>query len=494
MAPLTTASSFDHQLAVIGTGFGGLAMAIRLKAEGMEDFVLLEGAEGVGGTWRENTYPGCACDIPSQLYSFSFAPNPDWTRAFPSQPEILAYLRNCVAHYKLTPYIRYQSKVQQLAFDAELGGWRIQLEGRPPMKVRMVVVATGQLSRPSVPALTGLEDFAGRSFHSARWPEDIDLRGKRVAVVGTGASAIQIVPSIVEQVEQLDLYQRTPPWVMPRPDRPISSLEKWLFKKLPFTQALSRHLIYWRLEATIGGFTGQHWITKIAEQAARLHLKRQVPDLELRQALRPSYQMGCKRVLVSNDYYPALLRPNARLITEGLDRIKSHHMVLKNGEERATDVLILATGFRAADFLTGIRIKGLGGRELMDDWASKGPEAYYGITVSGYPNLCFMMGPNTNLGHNSIIHMLESQANYILEYWKIVQKGPKRMLNLKAEVQQSFNQRLQKRLRRSIWQQGGCASWYQNAEGRNTLMWPGSTVAYRWQTRRARPEDYQLEP
>ena len=335
---------------IVGTGFAGLGMAIKLKQSGERDFLVLEKAGEVGGTWRDNHYPGCACDVQSHLYSFSFEPNPGWSRMFSPQPEIWAYLRQCAAKHGLYPHIRFQAELSEARWDEEARLWRLKTGDGQRLAARVLVSGTGGLSRPAYPTgIKGLGTFAGKTFHSQDWDHGYDLRGKRVAVIGTGASAIQFVPQIQKQVARLDLYQRTPPWIVPKPDRPISDGERRLFRRLPLAQKLYRTAIYWMLEARVLGFAINPKLMKLIQRIALAHIHRQVKDPALRAKLTPDYVIGCKRVLISNDYYPALAQPNVEVVTDGIREVRAHGIVGADGVERKIDAIIFGTGFHAVD-------------------------------------------------------------------------------------------------------------------------------------------------
>jgi cation diffusion facilitator CzcD-associated flavoprotein CzcO len=477
------------QVAIIGSGFGGLCMAIRLRQEGLEDFVVLEKEEALGGCWRDNTYPGAACDVPSHLYSFSFAPKADWSRRYAPQEEILAYLQQCADRFDIHRHVHLRTEVMEARFDAEAGLWRLALQGGRTLEARVLVSACGQLNRPAYPRLEGLERFEGTRFHSARWDHGYALEGKRVAVVGTGASAIQFVPRIAPRVAQLHLFQRSPAYVIPKPDRAYPAMERALYARVPAAQALSRWAQYWSHESRVVAFQGPGWVRAWLERGFRRRLARTVPDARLRAALTPADPIGCKRVLLTNDYLPALNRPNVELVTDAIREVTAHGIVTGDGKERAVDALIYGTGFQATDFLAPMRITGLGGRELNAAWR-EGAEAYLGISVSGFPNLFLLYGPNTNLGHNSIVFMLESQVRYVLGCVRALQQGGLRFLDVRAEAQRDFNVQLQRGLERSVWG-ADCTSWYKTAEGKNTNNWPGFTFRYRRQTRAPQLEHYE---
>jgi cation diffusion facilitator CzcD-associated flavoprotein CzcO len=478
----------DCEVAIIGAGFSGLGMAIALKREDARSFIVLEKADDVGGTWRENRYPGCACDVPSHLYSYSFEPNPDWSRMFSPQPEIWDYLRHCATKYAVSPHIRFNSDVARAAWDEPASLWRITTRDGRTLSARALVCGMGGLHVPAMPDIAGRDDFAGLAWHSARWRHDVDLAGQSVGVIGTGASAIQIVPAIARKVKSLALYQRTPAWIAPRLDRPIAAWEKRLFRALPFTQELWRRLIYLIMEARAAHFLKPRASGGLMERTARRHLERQIRDPELRAKLTPDYAIGCKRVLISNDFYPALRRANVELVTEPIEAIGPAG-VRAGGAERAHDALIYATGFRPFDVLGDLTIQGEGGRSLNEDWAA-GPHAYLGMVAPGYPNLFFLMGPNTGLGHNSVIYMIESQIAFVTDYLRALDGRGLTHLNLRRERHVQFNAELQEKLKRSVWG-SGCRSWYLSADGLNRTIWPGRTFEYRAKTRRIRMSDFE---
>ncbi|MGH8355267.1 MAG: flavin-containing monooxygenase [Pseudomonas sp.] len=494
-APLAsppTAAPRHSKIAIIGSGFSGLGMAIRLQQQGEHDFHLYEKEGGVGGTWRVNHYPGCACDVQSHLYSFSFEPNPDWTRMFARQPEIRAYLESCAQKHGLLEKTQLNSEITRLAWDDQSGLWHLHDAQGNHYTAQAVISGMGGLSTPAYPQLPGIERFAGKLFHSQQWDHGYDLAGKRVAVIGTGASAIQFVPQIQPQVARLDLYQRTPPWIMPKPDRPISAGERSLFRRFPILQKLWRTLIYSILESRVIGFAMHPGLMKLAQRMAVAHIHRQVKDPALRRLLTPDYTLGCKRVLIADDYYPALTQANAALVTAGIREVRERSIVDADGQEREVDAIIFGTGFTANDPIPRGVVFGRGGIDLLDTW-KQGPEAYKGTTTSGFPNLFFLMGPNTGLGHNSMVYMIESQIAYVLGALKLLQDRGLQSLEVKAEEQARYNQRMHSQLGKAIWSVGGCNSWYLNpVSGRNNTLWPGFTWRFRLLTRRFDPAAYHL--
>lgn len=478
-----------HDVLIIGSGFAGLCMGIKLREAGHEDFVILERSDAVGGTWRDNHYPGCACDVQSHLYSFSFEPNPEWTRMFAPQPEIRRYLEHCTDKYQLRSKLRFGENVVEARWDEAALRWQVRTGSGRRYVARVVVSGMGGLSNPAYPAIEGLEDFQGPTLHSAVWDHDVPLAGKRVAVVGTGASAIQFVPQIAPKVAHLDLFQRSPPWLMPKPDRAISRLERRLFRRWPVLQKLQRIALYWQLESRILGFALNPRLMKVASLMALRHLRRQIKDPVLREKLRPDYAFGCKRVLISNDYYPALARDNVEVVTDGIARITATGVETRDGRHHAADVLIFGTGFKVQDPLPRGAIYGRGGVDIVDTWP-QGPEAYRGVSVAGFPNLFMLIGPNTGLGHNSMVLMIEAQVRYVIDAMQAMREQGAAALDVRREVQDAYNERLQARTTDTVWT-SGCNSWYLNEAGRNTALWPGSTASYRLMMRRPRFADYE---
>jgi cation diffusion facilitator CzcD-associated flavoprotein CzcO len=479
-------------IAIIGTGFSGLGMGIRLKQAGIHDFVIFEQADHVGGTWRDNHYPGAACDIESHLYSLSFAPNPNWTRQYAPQAEILAYLDHCADKYGLRPHIRLCAAVTSAVFDEPSGHWELRTSDGKITKAHQIIAACGGISRPALPDIPGLEDFAGKIFHSARWDHSYDLTDKTVAVIGTGASAIQIIPAIAPRVKRLHLFQRTPPWIVPKADRRITEAERERFRRRPVLQHLVRWKQYLRHELFAAGFVSNPGILRLAERLVHRYLRQMVPDPALRAKLIPDYRMGCKRVLVSNDYYPALQRPNVDLITQSIKEVQPHGLLTQDGTSHPVDAIILATGFQAAEAMAPFSVLGRSGRDLNAAWRD-GAEAYLGTTVTGFPNLFFIVGPNTGLGHNSMIFMIESQIAYVLSCIKTMRSRRLKWVEVRPETQAQFNRTLQARFPRTVWKTG-CVSWYQTRAGKNTTLWPGYTFEYRLKTRRFDPSNYDLSP
>jgi cation diffusion facilitator CzcD-associated flavoprotein CzcO len=474
---------------IIGAGFGGLGLAIQLQKAGIDDFLILEKGSEVGGTWRDNSYPGAACDVPSHLYSFSFEPKVDWSRKYAPQEEIFAYQRHCADKYGLRRKIRFGSEVMGAEFIEASGLWQVSTRNGERFRARALVSACGQLNRPAWPRIPGLDAFKGEVFHSARWNHGYPLEGKRVAVIGTGASAIQFVPQIAPKVARLQLFQRSAAYVIPKPDRTYRAWELALMRRLPGLQKLDRMLKYIQHESRVLAFSVFPLLMKLMRLKFNRHLARGIPDAALRERLQPDYPLGCKRILISNDFYPALARPNVEVIDDGIREVTADALVTSDGQRHEVDAIILGTGFTATDFLAPMSIRGLAGRDLNQAWR-EGAEAYLGISVSGFPNLFILYGPNTNLGHSSIIYMLESQFPYVLDGIKALGEQGLRYLDLKPAVQRSYNQRLQRQVRHTIWEQG-CNSWYKTADGKNTNNWPGFTFTYRQLTRRLELDHYE---
>lgn len=488
-----TKKPYDHLIGIIGAGFGGLGAAIRLQAEGYTDFVLLEGASEVGGTWRENIYPGCACDIPSHLYSYSFELNPKWSAAYAEQPEILDYLKNCTQKYQLRDKIYFNQQVTSMVLDEEALVWKVKTQQGTTWCFKLLVTAIGPLHVPKIPDFEGRDSFEGEQMHSAAWRSEVSLKNKRVAVIGTGASAIQLVPRIADEVALLNVFQRTAPWVFPKSETGTARWSQRLFKVLPVSQPLIRQGLYWFMEYTGRGLFRDNMIRRITKRMAEDYLTAQVSDPTLRDRLRPNYTVGCKRRLPSDNYYPTFQQDHVELVTEGIERILPKGILDQSGTEHKLDVIIYATGFHVADFTKrNMEVRGMEGKELFHHWTYEGAEAYYGTTISGYPGLFYILGPNTGLGHSSVLHMVESQINYLLAYLKQLEQHPQgALLNVKSEAQETFNQRIQQQLASMVWSDGSCTSWYLDSRGRNATMWPGHTRSFRRKTKRLKQADYQ---
>ncbi|WP_282784339.1 MULTISPECIES: NAD(P)/FAD-dependent oxidoreductase [unclassified Nocardia] len=466
------------RIIIVGSGFSGLGMAIRLSQQGHDDYLVLERGHDVGGTWRDNTYPGAACDVPSQLYSYSFALNPDWSRSFSKQPEIQRYIQGVADKYGVRDRHIFGCEMTGAQWNDAAARWEIQTS-QGAFTADILISAVGALCEPNLPDIKGINEFQGEIFHSARWDHDADLTGKRVAVIGTGASAIQIVPNIAKQVAHLDVYQRTAPWLLPRMDRPYLAPEKLAFKYIPGVQALSRAAIYAARETQVVGLAKFPPAMRILETIARAKLFAEVRDPELRRKVTPNFRIGCKRMLISNDYYPALSRDNVDVVTDGIKEITGNSIVTKDGAEREVDAIVVATGFHVTDSPVFETIAGRDGRTLAEVFDATGQQGYKGSTIHNYPNMFFLLGPNVGLGHTSMVYMIESQINYIADAVATIDKQGLRTVEVRQDVQDAFNAELQKKLVGSVWSTGGCASWYLDKHGNNTTLWPDFTFRFR---------------
>ncbi len=478
-----------HRVVIVGGGFSGLGVAIRLLAEGIRDFVLLEQAEQLGGTWRENTYPGCACDVPSQLYSFSFAPSNDWSRVFAEQAEIQAYLLAVANEHGVMAHVRLGCAAQTIRWDDAAQTWQLETsEG--PMSANVVVAGLGPLHVPKLPNIPGLDRFAGTIFHSARWRHDLSLRGRRVAVIGTGSSAIQFVPKIQPELAKLVLFQRTAPWVLPKPDHAIPAIEKAAFRHLPGFRAGYRQTIYAALEL-LQLAERRPAVMQQLQKIGLVHLRRQVRDVELRHRLTPNFTLGCKRLLLSNTYYPAVQQPNVEVVGCAMQEIREHSVIGTDGREHEVDTIICGTGFHVTDSPAAGHVFGRDGRSLAETWQGS-PQAYLGTTIAGFPNLFFMIGPNLGNGHSSALVLIEAQAKYIAEALRRLDRDRLTSVEIKADVQQRYNESVQAALAGTVWNAGGCASYYLDANGRNSTIYPWTTVDLRRRLRRFDAEHYVL--
>ena len=488
-ADSTKPQTTEYDVLIVGSGFAGLCMAIRLRLAG-HSYLLLEQAASLGGTWQANRYPGAACDIPSSLYCFSFAPNPDWSRAYPAQAEIEGYLNHCADCFGVRTQMRFNHTVTAARFDEQRRCWRIEVgNGAQVFHARSLILATGGLSRPKLPAIAGIEQFAGPCFHTARWPADAALAGKRVGIIGTGASAIQVLPSIVDDAAHVSVFQRTPAWIIGKPNWAVSRWRKALYRLLPSSQRVSRVFNYWRHELFAVAFTRVPALLRVLEILPRLQLRWQVRDRQLRARLTPSYRVGCKRVLLSSTFYPTLCRDDVELVTMPIARINATGIETSGGVHHRLDVLISCTGFEAAEACAPFPVAGRDGLDLDQAWCD-GQNAYLGTTVSGFPNLFIMSGPNTALGHNSMVYMIEAQANYVSDAIAHLARRPGAALDVDAIVQREYNIALQQRLARTVWNTGGCSSWYRTRDGLNTTLWPDFTFVFRHRLRRFDPASY----
>ncbi len=476
-------------VAIVGSGFGGLGAAIRLKEKGIVDFLIFERGDDVGGTWRDNSYPGCGCDVPSHLYSFSFAPNPDWSRRFSPQPEILEYLRGCATRYGIMPYIRFGHTVTGCTWDESQQRWHVETS-KGSFTATVVIGAAGGLSTPSVPKIPGLDRFRGKAFHSATWDHAADLTGKDVAVIGNGASAIQFVPEIQPKVAKLYTFQRTPAWILPRANEAVSDRAKATFRSFPPAQLAARAAIYATTEVFGLGFRHPS-LMKPVQRLALKYLEHAVPDPALRAKLTPNYTIGCKRILFSTKYLPALSKPNVEVVTDGIREVLPTGIVTADGRERHADAIIFGTGFEVTETPFAKHVSGRGARTLSQVWSGS-PQAHLGLSVTGYPNFFLILGPNTGLGHTSIIYIIESQIEHIVSAICYMREHGLATVEPRAEAQAAFIADVDRRMKTTVWNAGGCASWYIDKTGRNSTLWPDATWRYRRRVQRFEPSEYLL--
>lgn len=485
-----TDTSVDYEIGVVGAGFGGVLAALELRGAGRNSFVIFERAARAGGVWRENVYPGCACDVQSPLYCLAARPNPDWAANYAGQPEILAYLERVIRQEGLDPHIRFNRDIREAQFDEARAFWSLTDQRGQVTRVRVLILAIGSHSRPFTPDFPGMERFGGALFHSAAWEGSVSLARKRVAVIGAGASAIQIVPNVAPIARQLSVFQRTPAWVVPRGHRAAAPWKRRLFRRAPIAQQLVRMRLYWMLEAAGLAVLGNPMFGSILTGMAARNIARSIRDADLRRRLTPNYRIGCKRILVSDDYYPAFTRDNVELITEPISGFTPLGLLTASGREIALDVAILATGFRVADPQGLPRVVGLRGQALAEQWMEAGMQGYLGVHVSGFPHLAILMGPNSGPPSSSAIHVMESQMRYILRYLDEVERQPKgSALDVRPDRQRAYNEWLQGGLKSTAWN-SGCRSWYLDRTGRNTTMYPGLTFAYRRRMATFNPGDY----
>ncbi len=477
---------------IIGSGFSGLGMAIQLKRSGCDDFIVLERAQDVGGAWRENHYPGCACDVESLLYSFSFEPKHDWTRKFAESGEIHDYLRHCARKYRVYPHIHFSRSMASATFDEREAQWDLTDAAGNHYSCRYLISALGPLSNPIIPDFEGLETFNGPAFHSAHWDHKTDFTDKHVAVVGSGASTIQFLPEVAKQASSVTLFQRTAPWVMPKMDRAFTTREKALFRYMPVFQKLWRGFIYWRAEFMLNAMLNtDSWMHRRAEALLGKYLEHVVTDPVTREKVRPDFKLGCKRTLLSNDYYPAINRDNVDVVNQGVQSITEHGVVDASGSEHKVDAIVFGTGFRVDDPLSGVTVRGLNGRNLNEEWRRNAFSNYYGTAISGYPNLLILAGPNTGIGHTSLIYMIEQQISYALKYIKWADTVDDGYLEVKADVQERYHTHLQSQFAGTAWS-SGCDSWYLTQGGRNFTIWPSFTFRYARAMKSIRRQDYLL--
>jgi cyclohexanone monooxygenase len=474
-------------VAIIGAGAGGLGLAIRLAKSRRRDFVLFEASDGVGGTWRSNTYPGAACDVPSHLYSYSFARKPDWSKTYADQPEILRYFEECAERFGIARHVRPNTRITSAHWNEDDRRWRLTDAAGATYEADVLVSAVGTFATPSLPAIAGLDSFTGPCFHSARWEHQHDLVDRRVAVIGTGASAAQIVPELAKVAQEVFVFQRTPQWILPRSDKPFTDEQKRRFARNPIAARRHRRELYWAFENTIAFRHGEAGAEQL-KAVAQSHLEYRIKDEELRRQLTPDFPFGCKRSLVCSDFYKALLRDNVELVTQPIDRVTPESLVTTDGQERPVDAIVLATGFKATEYLDGIDVTGVEGRQLHDDW-SEVAHAYMGLTVSGYPNFFMLYGPNTNQGGNSIIVILEAQATYVLGALRAMRRHRVQALDVRRDVMEGYNRELQVALAGTIWNDG-CQSYFKNANGKIATQLPQTSRWYAQRTRRFRMKEY----
>ncbi len=475
---------------IAGSGFAGLGAAIKLREAGYGDITILERGDSVGGTWRDNTYPGAACDIPAHLYSFSFHTKPDWSTAYPKQSEIRDYLEEVADEFALRDLVVFGAEIVDARFDEHDATWTVRTRDGRAFVGDVLLAAGGPLSDPAYPSLPGMDSFAGQAFHSSRWDHNVDLRGRRVGVMGTGASSIQIVPNIADQTDQLCVFQRTAPWVIPQWNRHYSRLEKWLFEHVPGVRWLFRKLVYWQKELRFAGFKRNSPGMRLMERYALWHMERQIDDPVLRQKVTPSFRMGCKRILLSNDWYPTLARPDVEVVTDSVAEVTPTGVRTASGRDVDLDVLIYATGFTVGDPLGDLAVTGIDGHTIADAWKD-GISAYLGTTVPGFPNLFILLGPNTGLGHNSMIFMMESQYNYLVDAMGLLARPGVAALDVRQEAHDRFVAEMRERTRETVWA-SGCNSWYLAEDGTNFTLWPSWTFEYWWRTRELDRDAYRI--
>ncbi len=484
------ARATHHRIVIIGSGFAGIGTAIRLLQEGERDFVVLERASDVGGVWRDNTYPGCACDVQSHLYELSFAPNPSWSRAYSPQAEIQDYLRGCATRFGVMPHVRFSREVTGARWEAASARWIVETS-EETFTASFLVLAAGALADPAIPSIEGLERFAGPAFHSARWRHDVDLEGKRVAVIGTGASAIQFVPAIQPRVAELRVFQRTAPWILPRKNPTVPPWARRVLQRVPGAHRLVHHAIRLGREAFLVSFHSEA-AARFAERRALRYLERTIADPVLCAKLTPRYRIGCKRILLTDEYLPALARPNVEVVTEGIREITERGIVTSDGAEHEADVIVFGTGFRVTDQPVAHLVRGRLGRTLAETWKGS-PRAHLGTSVSGFPNLFLLLGPNTGLGHSSVVLMIEAQIEHVLKALSHLERRGASTIEPRIEAEDAFVARVDRDMEGTTWVAGGCASWYLDETGRNSTLWPGTTIAFRRLLDRFDPSDYLIE-
>ena len=483
--PTERTADLETTVAIIGSGFSGLGMAAQLRRRGRDDFAILEKAHDIGGTWRDNTYPGCGCDVPTALYSYSFEQNPYWSKMWCSQPEIQEYLQRFTDKYDLRRKVLFDTRLVEAHWDAETSRWRGRLADGRTVSAQFVVISVAPLHLPKVPEHPGIESFTGPRFHSARWDHSVDLTGKRVAVIGTGASAIQFVPVIAEQAAELQLYQRSPAWVLNRPNPTIPKLVQRLFARIPLTSSIFRAINYGILELIGLGIYRDNTLNKLLRRGGVASIRRHIKDPVLAAKLTPDYRVGCKRLLFSSTYYRALARPNADVITDDIAEVRPNSIVTADGTEREVDVIIYATGFHVLnDRFDELEIRGADGEMMADRWNAEGLQAHMGVSMAGMPNAFLLMGPNTGVAYSSIVFMIERQIEYVLRALDRVHERGATSIHVRRDAQDSFNEEISRRSATRTWMTGGCTNWFTDATGANRALWPGSSWGYRQASRK----------
>lgn len=480
------------EIVIVGAGVSSICLGYQLKKAGIHSFTIYEKTEDIGGTWRDNTYPGAECDVPSVLYSYSFEPNPHWSQKFSPQPEILQYLYHCIKKFDLRRHIQFNTEISNAWFDQNTGLWHIKTTGGKEITANVFISAIGQLSVPKYPDIPGLNDFKGTVFHSARWNHDQELiKGKNVAVIGSGASAVQFIPHVAKDAGHLKVFQRSPHWIIPKPERNYAEWEHKMFQQFPWTQRIYRYFIYWQMELAHGILHKGSWLGKRAEMICKWHINKYLKDPELQAKMLPDYPIGCKRILISNNYYPTFTQANVDMVTTPIEKITAEGIVTQDGDIHDMDTIILGTGFESTEFLSPMDISGVDGINLHKVW-KEGAEAHLGMTVAGFPNFFMIYGPNTNLGHNTIIFMFESQVNYIVKCIQALIEIEPKYMDIKKATMIQFNMQLQHEVKQTVWD-SNCGSWYKNASGKITNNWPHTTVNYWWRTRNPDLNEFHLE-
>jgi cation diffusion facilitator CzcD-associated flavoprotein CzcO len=475
---------------IIGGGFSGIALGRSLRVAGITDFTILERDTEVGGVWQANTYPGCTCDVPSHLYSFSYAPNPDWSSTYSPQPEIRAYLRSCLDRFGLRPHVRTGTAVESAEWNDTDQRWHVTTTAGA-WTAQFLVSAVGPLTEPKLPDVPGIDRFTGKIMHSARWDHDYDLTGKRIASIGTGASAIQYVPKIADRAGRLFVFQRSAPWITPHDKRPITDAERERFRAQPWRQKLERGKVYVGKELLVLGMAKRPKLMRVIEGVARKHLERQVTDPAMRAALTPDFLLGCKRIVPSNEWYPALGKPNVELVPHALREITERGVIGADGVHREVDAIIFGTGFHVTDIPFADQVRGRDGRLLSEVWAGS-PRAYLGVSVPDFPNYFMLLGPNSGLGHSSMVYMIEAQAEHVRKAVQALDASGATSIEVSREAHDAYNADLDRKMATTVWEVGGCRTFYQDANGRNATIYPDWTFRYRRQATRWRPQAYRL--